>query len=429
MTTFRNVAAALMVKGGLTPEKYIQLLKGDRTMSSTSPSAEKMFSHARVKDAGERYFTEKSVGVHAKTGRPVLTEKGEPALLPSEFENAKAGAFLKRLAQKSGLQVELNEHEQELLSECYRDTWCGKIGGEWHEKIEGSRAKALLDDATSGGIYVTPQWFDENIVTFPLLNGELFPYVDLVEVPRGRRIEGASIGNPTLTWGTGDGSSMVPFDTAALVGQLDTDIFPVTAALEVGRDFLSDSPVNVGAILTANIGQRLAAELDDVIVNGNGTTQPEGLFVATGITTVSKSGGGGTSWLVDDCENLMFSVSKQYRAAMYNPVFLSNDTTYGRVRGIPVGTTDARRVCGMSEGDYTVFDWPHKIENNLANARMMFACLKRYKMYRRQGMSVEWSTQGRTLMLANEALLVCRGRFGGRVVDPSAFAKIIDGKA
>lgn len=139
-------------------------------------TAEKMFGNIRVKAPGERYSREKSVGMHIKTGRPVADERGNAVMLPSELENAKAGVLFKRLAQKSGIQIEMTGHEQELLASCFEDCWCGKIGSEWHDSINGNRCKALIDDATSGGVYATPIWFDENLVSFPLLGGELFPF-------------------------------------------------------------------------------------------------------------------------------------------------------------------------------------------------------------------------------------------------------------
>jgi hypothetical protein len=44
-------------------------------------------------------------------------------------------------------------------------------------------------------------------------------------------------------------------------------------------------------------------------------------------------------------------------------------------------------------------------------------------------MSVEWSTQGETLMRSNLALLVVRARYGGRVMDANAFAVVSNAEA
>ena len=77
---------------------------------------------------------------------------------------------------------------------------------------------------------------------------------------------------------------------------INTSIFTVTAAIEVGRDFLADTPADIGRILVELIGQRMAAELDDVVANGDGTTQPEGIFTAAGLGTATADNENGNGY-------------------------------------------------------------------------------------------------------------------------------------
>jgi HK97 family phage major capsid protein len=79
--------------------------------------------------------------------------------------------------------------------------------------------------------------------------------------------------------------------------------------------------------------------------------------------------------------------------------------------------------------DYTTLGNPHSVSNDLGNAFAAFGAFSRYRLYRRAGLEVRWVDGGLTLARKNLVLLVCRARFGGRVVDPSAFAKIIDAQA
>jgi HK97 family phage major capsid protein len=389
-----------------------------------------MFSGERivVKAGGRSYDGTKSIGVHGKLGTPIMDQDGRPAQTSSELENAKAGVFFKVLAGRSGLQVSLTDHERALWQETLeQDLWCGQLDNQWQRGVDGMRVKTLLDDSTSGGSNVVPEWFDANLVSFPLLNGELFPLVDVRNIPRGSSVEGASVGNPTVTWGTAEGTSMTPFNTDSLIAGINSTIHPVTCAIEVGRDFLADSPADVGAQLTQNIGQRLLAELDRVVADGDGTSEPEGIFQHAGVSALTLSGAAPT---VADYEELLFSVGKQYRKSP-RCAFIANDVRYQRARSIKVASGDERRVFGMdhdrgsnaSVEGYSILGRPFKIENNLANTHAAFGDLSRYRMYRRQGFSIEWHTQGATLAKANLALLVVRGRFGGKVVDPNAFAK------
>ena len=285
-------AAEAMANEDLDGETYLSLVnpqatKDMRTMSTTkSVTGDDLYgggksterSFGRMKDPSESLSEKRVVGTHKKTGQPVVDPiYGQPATLPSEASAARAGVLLKHLAARAGIQqARLSEWEHGLLDEvAEKQTWCGKVGTEWHDRIPGgSGTKQLIDDAVSGGLEVVPTEFDADVITFPLLGGELFPYVDLKPVERGRRIEGASIATPTLAWGQGDAATVGLFNTANMVLPVDTTIFGVAAAVRVGRDFLADSPVNIGATLTALIGDRLSNELDRVIAVGAGGVEP-----------------------------------------------------------------------------------------------------------------------------------------------------------
>lgn len=162
--------------------------------------------HIRIKDASERYCEKRHEVRHAKTGRPVFDAVHERECVSmSEGSKARAGVLFKHLARKAGVNCPLSEHEQNLLTEmCERQTWCGKIGTEFYDEITPhANVKQLIDDVPSGGLEIVPIDFDSDVITFPLLGGELYPFVDTKPVPRGRRIEGASIDTPTLALGRG----------------------------------------------------------------------------------------------------------------------------------------------------------------------------------------------------------------------------------
>jgi len=420
--TLRLYAQRSISDGTLSAAKLAELT------DAKSPDARDVFGSLRVKRASERYSTSKAVGKHSKTGEPVRNERGQFAELPSELEYAKAGALFKHIASKSGAAgIVLTEHESALLADiAERDEWAGEVNGEF-KLFAGT--KALLDDVSSGGLEAAPIFFDEMLIQYPLLNGELLPFVDLSEVPRGRPIEGAAVGNPTVVWGTGEGTEAALFDTADLVTALNTTVFPVTCAVEVGLDFLSDSPADVGRRLTENVGQKMLTDLDRVIAVGNGNTEPQGMFSASGTTAVPSTNGNGGPPTVADYESLLFAVGKQYRNRALRPAFVANDTTYARARGIAVSGSDQRRVFGLEHSTYTLLEQPFKVQNDLPNTKVAFGALAKYRMYRRIGQAVKFETGGKELTRKNLGLLVVRGRYGGRVVDPNAFAVMTDAKS
>jgi HK97 family phage major capsid protein len=256
--------------------------------------------------------------------------------------------------------------------------------------------------------------FDDMVITTPLLFGEFYPNVNVVPITRGRRIEGVSFGVPTIQSGGSDNENIDLFTTTAFVAAFDTTIFTADAAIEIGLDFLSDSPVDVTGIVVDGYSRQLLAWLDDQICNGDGTTEPEGILVASGTTAVA---GGSAAPTVGVYESFFFGVAKKYKQGY--PAdrlqFGANETTYARARAIAVGASDARRIFGMTHGDYMLMGHKYGINENIANTKAFFANMARYRMYRRLGMTIKATTEGQTLVRKNLMMISCRSRWGGRI--------------
>lgn len=417
------------------------------TPKTTSPASIKagskagaMLTSARVKDASERLS--KSKHAVKRPDGSALVYGGRPVETSSEYDLAAVGVFVKSVLRRQGVGVELSEFERGLLAELVeKGQWVGTVGNVYHGGgpdgfVPNTRVKALLDDTLSGGLYITPVEFDSAIITKPLLTGQLSPYVDTRPVT-GRRITTGVLENLSLTWGTPDGSPATPFDTNALVSPLDTAVYPVSGFIELGNDFLADTPVNVGSEVVALYGERLKSELDRVIAVGNGTNEPLGLANASGLTAVNSDMGAAGPPTVSDYEAMLFSVPLQYRLLDLNPAYVMNDTTYARASAIKVGPTDQRRVFGQqaptttiggvgNAPGYALFGQPVRISPNLTNNRVIFGGLKKYRLYQRLGGEFIVERGGRTLALSNKTLIGVRARFGGRVVDGAAFSSMSD---
>jgi HK97 family phage major capsid protein len=402
--------------------------------------------NVRVKEAADGYATTKTACVypelnsrgakHKSAGRPVMNYKdegGRPMDVPSDQENAVIGAFAKfecnRVRFKSrrmGFET-LPQHDKELLLfalENYKWSGCSaeqaKVDAKYADiierKLSPKEQKALIDDATSGGTEAAPIVFDDKVIQTPLLNGELFPQVNQVPIDRGRRIEGVATGTVTGSWGGIDDTAITLFTTTSYVTAFDTTIHRWEGAIRIGLDFLSDTPIDFGAHITAQYGERLLEDLDDVIATGNGTTQPEGIMVKAGTTSVSF--GGSTS--LGSYESLRFGVAKpEHKGMSGSAVFCGSETSYQRAKAIPVGASDARRLSNTgnmpSYADYSWMGVPYKINESLGNTKIFYAILGRYRMYRRRGLTMRTSTEGDTLIRANEMLIVATARYGGQL--------------
>ena len=390
----------------------------------------------RVKEAVESYSATKSAmlypdrtksgRVHALAGQRT-TNQGRPMDIPSDCDKALSGVWAKyqlmsvtpRIAGSPQRAWEmLSDHEKSLLAHLTEK-------GEWDDSKDGRAStrigypggiKALIDDSTSGGLEAAPIVFDDQVIAAPLLNGELYPLVNEIPLDRGRRIEGVSTGNITSSWGGVDDTAISLFNTASYVAAFDTTIYRWEGAVQIGLDFLSDTPIDFNAHITAQYGERLLEDLDDVIATGNGTTQPQGIMNATGTTSVAF----GAAMSLSNLESLRFSVAKAEHGSFKNTaVFCGTETTYSRAIGVPVGGTDTRRVFGTMAGPnydgYGILQRPFKINESLTNAQMFYAILGRYRMYRRKGLTVRTSTEGDTLVRQNEMLIVVMARYGGQL--------------
>jgi len=394
---------------------------------------------ARVKAAVESYDRSRKGMTY-----PTMTKAGRPHPLagmpvsdcdrnidePSQADKALAGVWAKyqilcatpKLAGSPDRAFErLSEHEKSLLQTLTEDEMWDASGNDKTMSQKGYTGglKALIDDSTSGGLEAAPIVFDDQVITTPLLYGELYPLVTTKTIDRGRRIEGVATGTVTASWGGVDDTAVSLFNTASYVSAFDTTTYRWEGAVRIGLDFLSDTPIDFGAHITAQYGERLLEDLDDVIAVGNGTNQPEGVINKSGTTSVNF--GGATS--IGNYESLRFGVAKaEHRPNVKaSAVFCGTETSYQRVKALNVGTADARRLfAGGSTNvgtydDYSIMQRPYKINESLSNQQIFYCILARYRMYRRKGLAIRTSTEGDTLIRRNEMLIVAMARYGGQL--------------
>lgn len=426
-----------------------QIVSSGGFSSDTDENGEEKSFDVRVKSAAAMYD-----GTTKSQTYPMTNIKGKPHPLagqvvkdysdyegsggrvinePSELDKAVTGAYAQfavqfaRTKSRNVAFSNLPEHSKQLLVYALQNyKWGGASdGGDKadiiNQKLTPNQQKALIDDATSGGIEAAPIVFDDRVISAPLLHGEFYPLVNVIPLDRGRRVEGVATGNVTASWGGVDDTAISLFSTTSYVTAFDTTIFRWEGAILLGLDFLSDTPIDFGAHITAQYGERLLEDLDDVICTGNGSTQPEGISVKSGTTSVNF----GSATSIGNYESLMFGISAaEIKAPVAaSAVFGGSYTSYMRARALPVGASDARRLGGSQDtiggvSNYGTFNWmgrPYKINESLGNTKIFYAILARYRMYRRRGLTIRTSTEGSTLMRANELLIVATARFGGQL--------------
>jgi len=459
----------------VTPKEGGGVSTAQKAMGSaamTMPEGGGDGGHVRVKSPFEQFDDTRTAALWSKSakmdnfraamGDQQICTQGIASTgldMPTRRSKAIVGTWFKKMVgdayRESGRpcpQVfQLKEHEREwvkaIIHECEFVGPLGVDSGDesWEHPrqgwMEGTKftdaeywTKALLDGTVSGGQYVVPIEFDAAVILTPLLTGELFPRVNVINVTT-RRIESASLSNWSLSWGTAEGSAITPYTTTDFISQFNHNVFPVVGAMDMGKDFLSDSPVDIGGIIQQKGGEAFRKELDDVIATGNGTNRPEGVTVTSGVTSVSSTNASGVP-TVSDYEGLMMGISKELlQEAGPRFAFLGTQTSYRRAKGIQVDSdNDQRRVFNMEASgsnlrSFRLLDADYAVNSGVGNTVITGACFNRYRMYRRLGLEVRLIDEGRTNVLANQQTLVLRARFGGAMELASAVTKITDAQA
>lgn len=414
----------------------------------------------RVKKASERYSKSRSNLVWPSNSKHIalrgrqVTFPGEegpglgrPLETPSQADKAFIGAWYRWALHSGGYRdvppgLRMREHDLELVKEAIHELpWTGTVGGEDGTPVDNVRlaevyhkgangVKALLDDSTSGGIYAAPQVVEDAILQPPLLYGELYPYVTVTNLARGRRITGPTMGTPTFTSGIPEGTAIPLFDTTNFIGSLDTTIFTAVGAMEIGLDFEEDSPANIGQMVVARYGEAALQYLDAKIALGDGVSEMKGIFNTTGATAVGATNGAAGPLVVADAEGLFFGVNKAFRTSRGGRnVLIGNEVNYRRFRAIPTAADYNTRVYGENYSDYTVMGTRYCVVPDVPNNKLAYINLGYYRLYRRLGMTVKVETGGKELSLKNQKLIVVRMRYGGQTELGGALALITDAPA
>ncbi len=385
----------------------------------------------RVKNPSERFSAQRPTAKHFRTGEPIVHEGRQIDGL-SDRQKADRRVFLKYKCAAAGLGPALTEFEDAYLSDmCANRKWLkpefGNPDNDEFVRVDGGITKALLQDGTSGGQYMIPEDWDTEAIIQAILMSEVLPFVTIKDVNRSV-VNAASLAHPDVVWGTAEGGAQSVFNTASMVGQQQTTIYPVATFLTEGKDWLADNAFDVQSELSQVMNESLARSLDQKVMTGNGTSEPEGIFSQSGTVDITFTTPTTGPYLVTDEINLAFGIAKPYRVPAMRPRYAMTDSAYKRFRSIATGVTgDTRLVNGMAVNDYSLLGWGVSILTSgntygITNDQLCFAAFSRYRLYRRAGFVVNVETRGDTLTRANLALIYGRGRFGGVLADPSAAA-------
>ncbi|MCS7159933.1 MAG: phage major capsid protein [Gemmatales bacterium] len=152
----------------------------------------------------------------------------------------------------------------------------------------------------------------------------------------------------------GEATAVTPAD--ATVGQVVFKAFKFATAVHISNELLEDEQVDLASELARWLAERMNRGTEEMYLQGNGTTQPQGIAkaAATGHTT-----SGPNAITSDDVLDLIYSVDPIYRR---NAVFVMSDQVLAAIRKLKDTTgrylVDAVRSVDDDETLETIFGYP-----------------------------------------------------------------------
>ena len=248
-----------------------------------------------------------------------------------------------------------------------------------------------------------PLVFDDAAIMTPVLENQLFPLVSTLAPSarsthhRGRVVESHD--------GLGAGGRWLAEHHLAGHDELRDRNWTRTFCHATGRSRSAwtswkTRPSTLPAPVLKQYGLKLGEQLDYAIANGDGATQPLGVFTATNTTGISSvcvscpvyRGRLGSLESRD-------SVASSRCATVDWLAWLSTSTTYWRVRAIPQGERDARRLFGVDRRPYMVMNKPWRVQNSIPDGYLAVPTWRITACGVRGGFTVRVETAAKTLSL------------------------------
>lgn len=262
----------------------------------------------------------------------------------------------------------LDRDRREHESERAREEWAKVVRPDVQEKrdeSESDRIRAILRGDVRGGVEFDftavanekrairagatgPQFRDLTVGT-ATAGGNTVPtsfmrqLYDFLEVFSGIRRTNATIittaGGESMEFpkvtahGTaaivGEGTALAEADPA--LNKLTLGAWKYGQLLQISRELLEDSGVDITGFIARDMGRALARVSDTAYTTGTGTNEPLGVMVAAG-TALTTLGTNASTVTFDNLIDVLYSVNEDYR--MNGAEWLMKDATAGEVRKI-----------------------------------------------------------------------------------------------
>lgn len=304
-------------------------------------------------------------------------------------------------------------HGKDLVKDRGQLTADEKIVGFFHGLVTRDHTvlKALAEGVNADGGYLFPAEFLAELVKPLVAAPRMRALVRVVTMKRNVLNASSLLTRPKVYW-TAENAAKTT--TTATFGQPTLTARKAAAILYASDELIEDSTeIDVVRTIIDLFSEAVGIEEDRVILAGNGTTEPNGIFTNTGsvIPTIACSG----NLDFDDIIELEYALPKQYRAGAS---YLVNPTNIKELRKLKDSNGrylyEESRVTGQPA---TLNGYPVNEFNDVPESKIGFGNWKlAYWFGDRRSMYVKISQDTETAFTKDQTAIRVVERVGGSIV-------------
>jgi HK97 family phage major capsid protein len=291
-----------------------------------------------------------------------------------------------------------------------------KIVGFYHALVTNNQPalKALAEGVDADGGYLFPHEFLGEIVRqLPALN-ELRQVVRVIPMKRNKMDITSLTEKPKVYW---TAENVAKTTTTARFAQSTLQAFKAAAILYASDELIEDSTeFDLVSLIITLFAETVAEEEERVLMLGNGTTQPQGINVATLGGTVN-----GTGNIFNDITATFYALPRRYRK---NASWICSSATLQDLEGLkdttgrPIFTQGSDEIAPYLKGR------PVVINEDAPDRTIFFGDWKRaYFLGDRKRMTAKISNDTETAFTKDQTAIRVVFRIGGLVVLAAATRK------
>lgn len=292
-----------------------------------------------------------------------------------------------------------------------------KIVGFFHGLVTNNQMalKALAEGTDADGGYLFPNEFLAEVLRdLPEIN-VMRNYVRIIPMKRDKMDVTSLVDGLDVFWTAENAAKST---TTARFSSQTLTAFKMAAILYSSDELIEDSTeTDLVALIIQLFSEAIAEEEERVIWVGDGTTQPQGINVATVSSFVA------TGNAYNDITSLFYALPRKYRA---NAAFFMNDGTAKNVELVKDTTGRPLFTAAPADGlTATLKGKPVVISDWVPDRVVYFADLKRgYFLGDRKRMTAKVSNDTETAFTKDQTAIRVVARIAGRLVLPAAARKV-----